>query len=175
LRVPIPTELEKHRDWLLRSLKLTSKPVAYQEQATDLFGAHVSQADCVEYLRWRFELREAARSTVQRRDLVTKLNDAAKKPLVRDALIRLLVAESYRLDAPPLAFYDCRATIGDLAISVLVGDDALVIDQTLRVQAVILLAQTLPRRSSRAGPANCCRRTAIRSRWSCKSCWRRCG
>jgi hypothetical protein len=144
LHLPVPIELEKHRDWLLSSLEPMSKPAAYQRQAIDLLGGHVSQADCVEYLRWRFDLREAARSTVQRQELVKKLDDAAKKPSIRDALIRLLVAESHRLGEAPLWFPDCRATIADLAVSALLGEGALAVEQMLRVQAVILLAHAVP-------------------------------
>ncbi|AXO36972.1 hypothetical protein MicB006_4709 [Micromonospora sp. B006] len=139
--VPIPVRLEAHRNWLLRLLEPRSKRSAFEEQATDLFGAHVGPRDCTEYLRWRFELREANVDTLQRRAVTVKLEAAREETVVRDALIRLLVAEAHWLGSAPLWFPECRDTIAELALSLLTSDSARSDDAMLRVQAVILLAK----------------------------------
>ncbi|MER7460667.1 hypothetical protein [Micromonospora sp. NPDC126480] len=139
--VPVPTKLETHRDWLLRLLEPRSKRAAFEEQATDLFGANVGPRDCTEYLRWRYELREANLDTVKRREVARKLDLAGRQPIIRDALVRLLVAEAHWLRSAPLWFPECRATVADLALSLLTGEAASSADAMLRVQAVILLAK----------------------------------
>ncbi|KAB1913584.1 STAS domain-containing protein [Micromonospora sp. AMSO31t] len=139
--VPIPIKLEAHRDWLLRLLEPRSKRAAFEEQATDLFGAHVGPRDCTEYLRWRYELREADLDTLQRREVNRKLVGARQQPIIRDALVRLLVAEAHWLRSAPLWFPECQSTVADLALMLLVGESAPSADAMLRVQAVILLAR----------------------------------
>ncbi|MEU4477682.1 hypothetical protein AB0F68_06360 [Micromonospora sp. NPDC023966] len=138
---PIPAKLEAHRDWLLRLLEPRSKRAAFEEQATDLFGAHVGPKDCTEYLRWRYELREADLDTLQRLEVTRKLSSARQQPIIRDALVRLLVAEAHWLRSAPLWFPECQSTVADLALLLLVGDSAPAADAMLRVQAVILLAR----------------------------------
>lgn len=139
--VPIPAKLEMHRDWLLRLLEPRSKRAAFEEQATDLFGAHVGPKDCTEYLRWRYELREANLDTVRRGEVTRKLAEARDQPVIRDALVRLMVAEAHWLRSAPLWFPDCRETVAELALLLLIGDAASSADAMLRVQAVILLAR----------------------------------
>lgn len=141
---PLPKKLAGHRDWLLSNLMPRSKMSAFHEQATDLLGAHVSQADCLAYLEWRFELREAALDTVRRQEVVKKITAAADSPTQRDGLLRLLVAEPHWLRSAPLWFPDCRAQVAGLATGVLLGDGALAIDPMLRVQTIILLALAAP-------------------------------
>jgi orotate phosphoribosyltransferase len=140
LQVPLPARLAEQREWLLRTLDLTSKRRAYEEEPTDLFGAYIDQADCVEYLRWRYALRNATFDTVRRRHLVDEITNATGQWSRRDALVRLLVAESHWLGTAPLWFRPVRNLLADLAESLILGDPALPIDPVLRVQAVILLA-----------------------------------
>lgn len=142
----LPELLRTQRDWLVHSLEPRTKQALFEEQATDLLGANVSQGECVEYLQWRFQLREAALNVIRRREVVAKLAQARSNRLYRDALIRLLVAESQWLRSAPLSFPDCRESLADLVLSLLTGDDAVFTDQIIRVQAVILLANAAPDR-----------------------------
>jgi hypothetical protein len=149
LLVPIPESLERHRDWLVKILEPRTKQNLFEVQATDLFGANVSQRECVEYLQWRFDLRQATYNTDKRLSVTQKLDAAKNDPLLRDALIRLLVAESQWLRSAPLWFPACRQSIADLVVSLLIGDSAMSTDQMLRIQALILLSDAAPDRFAR--------------------------
>ncbi len=146
LYAPIPQALAAHRQWLLRMLETRTKQELFEEQAADLFGANVSQPECVEYLSWRLRLREAALNTERRKRVFERLVAARENQLSRDALVRLLVAEPQWLHSAPLWFPACREMISEMAASMLVNNAALLIEQRLRVQAVILLAQAAPER-----------------------------
>jgi orotate phosphoribosyltransferase len=145
LLAPVPPQIEQQRDWLTRSLEPRSKQRVFQEEPTDLLGAHISQEDCVRYLRWRFDLREAASSTPRRRDVVEEINRATEDPDRRDALVRLLTAERQWLKSAPLWFPEVHTRVANMAASMLVAESAASIDPVLRVQAVILLANMDPR------------------------------
>jgi hypothetical protein len=146
LHMPLQDSLAKHRLWLVSMLEPRTKQELFEEQAVDLFGATVSQAECVEYLSWRLRLREAELNTRRRRDVATRLESATADRAVRDSLLRLLVAESQWLKSEPLSFPRYRAIIADLAVTMLTGDQALLIEQRLRIQAVILLVHADPDR-----------------------------
>jgi hypothetical protein len=140
LLVPVPPQIERQREWLMRSLELRSMQGAFQEEPTDLLGANISQDDCVRYLRWRFELREAASDTLRRQEVVRKIAEAAEDPRQRDALVRLLTAERQWLKSAPLWFPEVRERVAGITSSMLAGESAASIDPVLRVQAVILMA-----------------------------------
>ncbi|RZU48792.1 hypothetical protein EV385_0516 [Krasilnikovia cinnamomea] len=149
LYAPIPHALAGHRAWLMRTLEARTKPVLFEEQAADLFGASVSQPDCVEYLSWRLQLRDAALDTTRRAKLFRRLPAVARNQPARDALVRLLVAESQWLTSAPLWFPECRSKIADMAASMLADNSALLIEPRLRAQAAILLAHVAPERFAR--------------------------
>jgi hypothetical protein len=144
LLAPIPAHLERHRSWLLRSLEPRSKDRVFEEHPTDLLGAHIGQEDCVEYLRWRFEIREAAFDTLRRAAVVRKLDEASGDRRQRDSLIRLLASERNWLESPPLHFPSVRRTIADLACSLLIGSEPAFVDPVLRVQAIMVLVNAEP-------------------------------
>jgi hypothetical protein len=147
----LPLSLEAHRDWLLRVLDTQSRENAFAEQATDLFGIPIKQEDCVEYLVWRSFLVEAALGTDSRQFVVNRITELVpdtekfskddKLRSQRDALIRLLAAESSRLDIAPLWFTSVRIKIVALADSILQAPASLAIDPVLRVQALMVLAR----------------------------------
>jgi len=145
--VSLPPRLEERRAWLVHSMRPTSKHHAFNETATDLLGLHISQEDCARYLRWRFDLREAAASTRRRYEVVQKIVKAASHPPLRDALVRLLVAE-----AGWLWFPEVRALVAGLAESLLTGDATFPVEPVLRIQATILLANTDPVRFAERMP-----------------------
>ncbi|GAB1690587.1 hypothetical protein [Krasilnikovia sp. M28-CT-15] len=149
LYTPIPHALAGHRTWLMRTLEARTKPALFEEQAADLFGANVSQPDCVEYLSWRLQLRDAALDTTRRAKVFSRLSAMARNQPARDALIRLLVAESHWLMSAPLWFPECRSKIADMAASMLADNAALLIEPRLRAQAAILLAHAAPERFAR--------------------------
>lgn len=144
LLAPLPPNLEEQRTWLLQNLTPRSKRRAFEEEATDLAGMHINQDDCVEYLRWKYDLREAATSTSRRRDVVDKLEDAKTNPRLGDAVVRLLCAERSWLRSPPLSFTSVRRDVTALATGLVLGEAAWSIDPSLRVQALILLADVQP-------------------------------
>ncbi|GAA0382898.1 hypothetical protein GCM10009541_26880 [Micromonospora gifhornensis] len=146
LYAPVPEPLATHRGWLLKLLEARTKQQLFEEQAADLFGADVTQRECVAYLRWRLRLRDADVNTRRRARIVERLQEAASNGEYRDALIRLLVAEPQWLSSAPLSFPRCRALIVDMAAAMLVGEAALLIGARLRVQAVILLTRAAPER-----------------------------
>ena len=147
----LPRPLEEHRAWLLSTLDTRSRADVFAEQATDLFGIPIKQEDCVEYLLWRSFLVEAALGTDSRQLVVNRITglsaDAEKSSKDeelrrrRDALIRLLGAESSRLDVAPLWFTSVRAKIVALAESVVKAPASRAVDPVLRVQALMLLAR----------------------------------
>ncbi|WP_203741837.1 hypothetical protein [Actinoplanes cyaneus] len=149
LYAPVPELLEKHREWLVQLLDTRTKQDLFAEQTADLFGANVSQPECVEYLRWRLRLRDAELSTDHRQVVVDLLAVARQDRRLRDPLIRLLVAEPHWLASAPLAFTDCRATVEEMAMAILAGNAALLLEARLRVQAAVLLAQLAPERFAR--------------------------
>jgi hypothetical protein len=146
LHTPLQDSLAKHRSWLVSMLTPRAKQELFEEQAVDLFGATVTQAECVEYLSWRLRLREADLNTKRRQDVAKRLRSGTMERPVRDSLLRLLVAESQWLDSEPLSFPEYRAIIADLAVGMLTGDQALLVEQRLRIQAVILLVRIAPDR-----------------------------
>ncbi|MET7970910.1 hypothetical protein [Micromonospora sp. NPDC005305] len=148
LYAPVPELLANHREWLLNLLETRTKQQLFEEQAADLFGADVTQRECVAYLSWRLRLRDADVNTRRRARVVERLEEAAGNREYRDALIRLLVAEPQWLSSAPLSFPRCRALIVDMTAAMLVGEAALLIEARLRVQAVILLARAAPERFS---------------------------
>lgn len=144
LLASLPVKLEKQRTWMLRNLTPRSKRRAFEEEASDLAGMHIGQDDCVAYLDWKFDLREAATSTRHRQYVVEKLARARTDPQVGDALVRLLAAETSWLRSAPLSFVSVRRQVGELAKNLVLGDDALPVDPSLQTQALILLAAVQP-------------------------------
>ena len=146
---PLPERLRRHQSWLIESLQVRSKERAFQEEPTDLLGVPIAQDDCIEFLRWKSILRQANSNTTVRAEFVAQLHHvatSAESGAARNALIRLFVAESQWLDMPSLWLPNVRDDIAALAISVLLGSNAMSVDPILRVQAVILLAMVSPDR-----------------------------
>jgi hypothetical protein len=141
---PLPKRLRFQRQWLMDNLAAQSKHSAFAEEATDITGMHIGQDDCVNYLRWKFDLRDAATSTARRRSVVERIKRAHHRPNVSDALVRLLFAEMSWLRAAPLNLIDVRPDVARLATRLVLGDSAMSVDPSLRVQALILLATVEP-------------------------------
>jgi hypothetical protein len=138
---PVPARIEQQRTWLIRSLQPRSKRQVFQEEATDLLGTHISQEDCITYLQWRYDVREATTSTLRRLQLDADIDKAAGNPRLRDALVRLLTAETLWLSFAPLRFPQVRGKIARLAESLLLGESAGTSDPVLQVQALMLLSR----------------------------------
>ncbi|MEU6024672.1 hypothetical protein [Micromonospora sp. NPDC047134] len=145
----MPELLDKHRTWLLGLLAPRTKQDLFAEQTADLFGANLSQPECAEYLRWRLRLRDAEVNTRRRQRVVHWLDIARTDRRFRDPLIRLLVAESHWLSSAPLVFPEHRAKIEEMAVAMLAGNAALLVEARLRVQAAVLLARIAPDRFAR--------------------------
>jgi hypothetical protein len=147
----LPRSMDEHRNRLEDLLATRSRESMFAELATDLFGVHITQEDCVAYLRWRSSLEEATFSTAPRALLVEHLSRLATaistdtlndtKIRERDALIRLLAAEHNLLEQAPMWFTSVRAKVCEVARSVLTVPVALTNDPMLRVQALTVLAR----------------------------------
>lgn len=151
LPAALPNSMTDYRRKLSDILALRSKDDVFGELATDLFGVHLGQQDCIEFLRWRSLLEEARFSTKWRAnvvDRITDLYDAIKNCLIdgkvrrqRDSLIRLIAAEHSRLDQAPMWFTTVRAKLVQITRSLIELPDSRVNDPMLRVQALVVLAR----------------------------------
>jgi hypothetical protein len=156
ISLPIPETILPHQAFLSGALAPRTKGEVFLNRPTDLFGVPIVQSDCIAYLRLRARLRSALFSTSARRWIVDKLDrlvlpfesDANVASAVtvpqRDALIRLLVAESHWLDKAPLCFADSRSKVGDICTVVIKGFPGSAPDPILRIQAIIVLAAAVP-------------------------------
>ena len=148
----LPRSMDEHRNRLGDLLATRSKENVFAELATDLFGVHITQEDCMAYLRWRSFLQEATFSTASRALAVEKLSHLAADIKLnaldetrvheRDALVRLLAAEHNLLEQAPMWFTSVRAKIYEVARSILTSPSALTSDPMLRVQALAVLSRT---------------------------------
>jgi hypothetical protein len=143
---PVPDTLARHRRWLLSVLRARTKNALFSALPADLFGAKVSQSECVDFLAWRLRLRDASTDTARRLQVTERVMGARTDRSLGDALVRLLVAESHWLDSVSPWFPEFPSILVEIALARLVGRPALLIEQRLRVQAVILLAQVAPER-----------------------------
>lgn len=151
LPAALPNSMADYRRKLSDILALRGKDDVFEELATDLFGVHLSQQDCIEFLSWRSLLEEARFSTKWRANVVdgiTDLYDAIKNGVIdekvrrqRDSLIRLIAAEHSRLDQAPMWFTNVRAKLVRITRSVIELPDSRVNDPMLRVQALVVLAR----------------------------------
>jgi hypothetical protein len=146
----MPALLEPQRDWLLHMLETRSRQSVLADALSDLYGAAITQEDCIEYLLWRSYMAEASVDTEMRLLVVEKITELADVSLAtdlldplrlrRDAIVRVLAAEHNRLQAAPLWFTSVRAKVMKILWSMVEAPQAYAIDQALRVQAVIVLS-----------------------------------
>ncbi len=155
LPAALPSSMSDYRLRLAYILALRSKDDVFGELATDLFGVHLSQQDCIEFLKWRALLEEARFSTEWRKivdEKITELDRAIERAADgnvidedvrrrRDALIRLIAAEHSRLDQAPMWFTSVRAKLVRITRSLIDLPDSRVNDPMLRVQALVVLAR----------------------------------
>jgi hypothetical protein len=158
ITLPITDFLAEYHQFLLSTLEVRSKEELFSNQAIDLFGAPIAQADCVAYMTWRAKLRDAFFSTKARAELLKEIYglkeekaapapgqaDAKAATTARDALIRVLAAENYWLDREPLCFEEARRLITGIAASVVGDPPAANADPMLRIQAAVTLARVDP-------------------------------
>lgn len=147
----LPESMSEYRLRLAELLALRSKDSVFEELATDLFGVHLSQQDCIDFLDWRSALEEARFSTANRADVVMRIRSLAlgiangKTDEVtsreRDALIRLIAAEHSRLDQAPMWFTSVRAMLVRITRSLLEAPNSRASDPMLRIQALVVLAR----------------------------------
>ena len=143
--------LERHRDWLLKMLEPRSRQSVFADTPADLYGMSIEQEDCIEYLKWRSFLGDAAVDTKSRLvvvEKITELADVCGTPDMgddlrrgRDALVRVLTAESDRLQVAPLWFTSVRNKIMRILWSLVAAPASYAVDQALRVQAVVVLSR----------------------------------
>jgi hypothetical protein len=157
IRLPLTDFLAEYQQFLLGTLEVRSKEELFSNQAIDLFGAPIAQADCIAYLTWRAKLRDAFFGTMARARLLEEIRslheekvsaaiqaDATAAPTARDALIRVLAAENYWLDQEPLRFEEARRLISSVVGAVVGDPPASNADPMLRIQAAITLARVDP-------------------------------
>lgn len=147
----LPRSMTEHRRRLDELLTARDRETVFEELATDLFGVHITQDDCVAYLEWRSFLEEAASSTASRASVVQRLSSLAaaisrgaldeKRTRERDALVRLIAAEHNRLEQAPLWFTTVRDKLVHVARSVLGAPGPVFSDPMLRAQALIVFAR----------------------------------
>jgi hypothetical protein len=143
--------LERHREWLLKMLEPRSRQSVFADTPADLYGMSIEQEDCIEYLKWRSFLGDAAVDTKSRLAVVekiTELADACGTPDIsddllreRDALVRVLAAESDRVQQAPLWFTSVRNKIMKILWFLVNAPASYAVDQALRVQAVVVLSR----------------------------------
>jgi len=149
---PMSPSLERHREWLLKMLEPRNRQSVFADTPADLYGMSIEQEDCVEYLTWRSFFGDAAVDTESRQAVVekiTKLSDACGWTSdmgdglrrERDALVRVLAAESDRLQVAPLWFTSVRNKIMKILWSLVGAPASYAIDQALRVQAIVVLSR----------------------------------
>jgi hypothetical protein len=151
LPAALPKAIDDYRARLVDLLALRSREEVFEELATDLFGVHLSQQECNDFLEWRSHLEEARLSTLDRedvRDRITSLSQGLTAVQVheevrrkRNALIRLIAAENRRLEEAPLWFTNVRAMLVQITRSVLQAPSSRASDPMLRVQALVVLAR----------------------------------
>jgi hypothetical protein len=147
----LPKSMSDYRAKLSDLLALRSKDDVFEELATDLFGVHLGQQDCIDFLEWRSDLEEARFSTKRRADVVDRISELykaidsrvmdEKARRERDSLIRLMAAEHSRLDQAPMWFTSVRVKLVEITRSLIELPDARINDPMLRVQALVVLAR----------------------------------
>ena len=147
----LPRSMGEYRLRLVELLALRSKESVFEELATDLFGVHLSQRDCIDFLDWRSDLEEARFSTTDRADVFRRITSLAQTikngetsestSRERGALIRLIAAEHSRLDEAPMWFTSVRAMLVQITRSLLEAPSSRASDPMLRVQALVVLAR----------------------------------
>jgi hypothetical protein len=145
----LPRQLNEHRSWIARILEPRSKDTIFAEEPTDLFGMPITPQDCIYYLMWRSRLEEASTNTAIRADVKNRIQALSEFPngvvdgvKQRDALIRLLAAESTWLERAPLSFTSVKHQLATLSMSLLQGISDLDVDPVLRIQALAVLRRT---------------------------------
>lgn len=151
LPAALPRSMADYRLRLVELLGLRSKDSVFGELATDLFGVHLSQRDCIGFLDWRSKLEEARFSTEERNEVfkgirrlaqgLTNREASERTYRRRDALIRLIAAEHSRLDEAPMWFTSVRASLAQIVRSLLKAPSSRASDPMLRVQALVVLAR----------------------------------
>ena len=147
----LPRSMGEYRLRLVEILSLRSKDKVFEELATDLFGVHLSQRDCINFLDWRSHLEEARFSTADRADAFRRIKSLAQAikngeagedtSRERGALIRLIAAEHSRLDEAPMWFTSVRAMLVQITRSLLEAPSSRASDPMLRIQALVVLSR----------------------------------
>lgn len=156
LAATLPHRMNIHRNRIVQILDARSKDNVFGELATDLFGVHLKQRDCIEYLTWRSQLEEARFNTANRSNVFDLIHVLAGKITLimengvpaeersetreRNALIRLIAAELDCIDQAPMWFAEIQSRIVEIAYSLLIPPHSLTVDPMLRIQAIIVLA-----------------------------------